>query len=73
MVQYEFSGQTAVVTGGAQGIGFAIVKRLVDAGARVSMWDVDKAGAAAAVKALGGSPAPIGFRGHDARAGLPQR
>lgn len=55
MVQYDFSGQTAVVTGGAQGIGLAIVKRLVDAGARVSMWDVDKTGAAAAIKALGDS------------------
>lgn len=55
MVQYDFSGQTAVVTGGAQGIGLAIVKRLADAGARVSMWDVDKTGAEAAIGALAGS------------------
>ena len=55
MVQYDFSGQTAVVTGGAQGIGLAIVKRLADAGARVSMWDVDQTGAEAAIEVLGDS------------------
>ena len=55
MVRFDFAEQTAVVTGGAQGIGLAIVKRLLNAGARVSIWDADKAGAAATVKALDGA------------------
>ncbi|MHB1102549.1 MAG: SDR family NAD(P)-dependent oxidoreductase [Devosia sp.] len=41
MNRIDLDGQIAVVTGGAQGIGFAIAKRLVDSGARVSLWDVD--------------------------------
>jgi 3-oxoacyl-[acyl-carrier protein] reductase len=35
----DLKDQVAVVTGGAQGIGFAIARRLVDSGARVSLWD----------------------------------
>lgn len=37
----EFSGRTAIVTGGAQGIGGAVVKRLASAGAQVAIWDLD--------------------------------
>jgi 3-oxoacyl-[acyl-carrier protein] reductase len=37
----EFEGQTAVVTGGAQGIGKAICRRLMDGGARIAIWDLD--------------------------------
>ena len=33
MVQYDFSGRTAVVTGGAKGIGLGIAQRLAGAGA----------------------------------------
>lgn len=36
----DFRGRTAIVTGGAAGIGAAIVKRLQDSGARVRVWDV---------------------------------
>lgn len=36
-----FAGRTAVVTGGAQGIGAAIVKRLEASGAKVAIWDLD--------------------------------
>jgi 2-dehydro-3-deoxy-L-rhamnonate dehydrogenase (NAD+) len=40
-IQYNFSGQTAVVTGGARGIGRAIAARLVRFGAQVWIWDND--------------------------------
>jgi 3-oxoacyl-[acyl-carrier protein] reductase len=36
----DFKGRTAVVTGGLQGIGAAIVKRLEASGAKVLVWDV---------------------------------
>lgn len=37
---YDFSGRVAVVTGGAGGLGQAIARRLLDAGASVALWDV---------------------------------
>jgi NAD(P)-dependent dehydrogenase (short-subunit alcohol dehydrogenase family) len=41
MNQLDFKGRTAVVTGGMQGIGAAIVKRLKASGAEVVIWDLD--------------------------------
>jgi 3-oxoacyl-[acyl-carrier protein] reductase len=38
---YDFSGRHAVVTGGAAGIGLAIVQRLLAGGATVALWDRD--------------------------------
>jgi 3-oxoacyl-[acyl-carrier protein] reductase len=35
----RFRGQAAIVTGGASGIGLGIARRLVQEGARVSLWD----------------------------------
>ena len=43
MNKLDFSGRTAVVTGGVQGIGAAIVKRLKASGAEVIVWDLDGA------------------------------
>ena len=39
----DLSGRKAVVTGGAQGIGRAIVERFLDSGAAVAIWDRDRA------------------------------
>jgi len=41
MNKLDFAGRCAVVTGGAQGIGAAIVKRLEASGAKVAVWDLD--------------------------------
>ncbi|WP_108484688.1 SDR family NAD(P)-dependent oxidoreductase [Oceaniglobus ichthyenteri] len=38
----DFSNRTAVVTGGAQGIGGAVAEVLAKGGARVALWDMDK-------------------------------
>lgn len=41
MNQYDLTGRIAAVTGGAQGIGAAIAKRLVESGAKVALWDLE--------------------------------
>jgi len=54
MNQLDFAGRTAIVTGGAVGIGFAIAQRLAASGARVALWDRDAPALAKAQAALGG-------------------
>ncbi|BBY99183.1 3-oxoacyl-ACP reductase FabG [Mycolicibacterium fallax] len=56
------AGKTAVITGAAQGIGFAIAKRFIDEGARVVVGDIDGAHAAAAAAELGGAGVAVGVR-----------
>ena len=53
MNKLDMQGRNAVLTGGAAGIGFAIAQRLVESGARVSLWDRDEETLAAAAKKLG--------------------
>jgi 3-oxoacyl-[acyl-carrier protein] reductase len=48
----DLKGRFAAVTGGAQGIGRAIVERFLDSGATVAIWDRDAALAQKAVKEL---------------------
>lgn len=38
-LQFSFSDKLAVVTGGAQGIGFEITKKFLTSGAHVAVWD----------------------------------
>lgn len=52
MSDHDFTGQTAVVTGGANGIGYAVTERLCRAGAHVAIWDLDPACGEKAVEAL---------------------
>lgn len=54
MNSYDLSGKNAVVTGGAQGIGAAITKRLVASGAQVTIWDQDQVRAHELVLEAGG-------------------
>lgn len=39
MIQFDLSGRTAIVTGGAKGIGLGIAQRWSQAGAAVAIWD----------------------------------
>jgi NAD(P)-dependent dehydrogenase (short-subunit alcohol dehydrogenase family) len=45
----------AIITGGASGLGHAVAQRLVSAGAKVTLLDVNEAAGQAAAKALGSS------------------
>jgi NAD(P)-dependent dehydrogenase (short-subunit alcohol dehydrogenase family) len=48
MNRIDLTNRVAVVTGGASGIGWAIVERFVASGARVVIWDRDETAAQAA-------------------------
>lgn len=56
MNQIDLKGHRAIVTGAAQGIGKAIATRLLDSGARVALWDIDK-------ETLGATAAELGAKG----------
>lgn len=42
MNRIDLDGEVAVVTGGAQGLGFAFAKRILASGAAVCLWDVNR-------------------------------
>ena len=48
MNQLDFNQRTAVITGGAAGIGLAVARRLAASGAKVALWDRDEAALAKA-------------------------
>jgi 3-oxoacyl-[acyl-carrier protein] reductase len=62
MPQALLDGRTTVITGAAQGIGFAIAEMFVSEGSRVVIGDRDGAAAADAAVQLGGSQIAIGER-----------
>lgn len=57
MNKIDLAGRAAIVTGGAQGIGFAIAQRLTASGAQVAIWDVDQATMDKAAASLEGAQA----------------
>ena len=57
----RLAGKVALVTGGAQGIGHAIVGKFAAEGARVSFLDREEAAGAAAARELSGGGAEVAF------------
>jgi 3-hydroxybutyrate dehydrogenase len=51
----DLEGRTALVTGGASGIGQACARRLADAGAEVTVLDLDREGAERVAGEIGGT------------------
>lgn len=49
-----FENQTAIVTGGAQGIGGAVAEELARRGARLALWDMDESLANETAERIGG-------------------
>ena len=53
MNSYDFRNQVAVITGGAQGIGYAVAQRMIENGATVIIWDFDAKRTEKSAKKLG--------------------
>ena len=53
MNQIDLETRIAIITGGARGIGFAAAERMAQSGAKVALWDID--GAVAAAERINGA------------------
>ena len=62
MNQYDLSGKTAIVTGGAGGFGIAFAKQLAASGAVVSLWDLAADRLEKAAAAVAASPGRVRWR-----------
>jgi len=51
----DLKGRTAIITGGARGIGFAAAQKMLVSGAAVALWDIDAVALAKAAAALANS------------------
>ncbi|QRK13288.1 SDR family oxidoreductase [Archangium violaceum] len=56
---FDISGKTAIVTGGAMGIGFGIVRRFIEGGANVLLADVNEKAAVEALERLPRGPGSV--------------
>ncbi len=52
MNNFDLKNKVAIVTGGAQGFGFAITEKFLASGAKVLIWDIDEKEANVALKKL---------------------
>tara|TARA_B100000941_G_scaffold168774_1_gene120228 strand:+ start:291 stop:1040 length:750 start_codon:yes stop_codon:yes gene_type:complete len=52
MNNFDLKNKVAIVTGGAQGFGFAITEKFLASGAKVIIWDIDEKEAKDALKKL---------------------
>ncbi len=52
MINFDLTNRVAIVTGGAQGFGFAITERFIKSGAKVIIWDIDQKAAEKAVSEI---------------------
>ena len=50
MNNFDLKNKVAIVTGGAQGFGFAITEKFLTSGAKVLIWDIDEKEANDALK-----------------------
>ena len=42
MIKFNLNDRVGIITGGAQGFGFAITERFISSGAKVIIWDIDE-------------------------------
>ncbi|MDA9605915.1 SDR family oxidoreductase [bacterium] len=52
MIEFDLDNKVAIVTGGAQGFGLAISKRIIQSGGKVVIWDIDEIVAKSALKEI---------------------
>jgi len=62
MADQHFAGRSAVVTGGARGIGLAVAQRLVAGGAKIALWDLDGTALTEATHRLDGAAGLVACR-----------
>ena len=72
-MRIDLTGRTALITGGAAGIGRACASLLADAGAAVAVADIDEAGATQTARAIGGLAVACDLRDPESIAAMRHR